>query len=85
MTLQWYGTASLLLSEGNSVIAFDPTGADVLVLLFQGRSDPSHLGESLVRRLRPKAVLLDHYDDSFPPMTARIDTTAFEALIQEKY
>lgn len=62
-----------------------PSGADVLVLPFQGRSDPSHLGESLVRRLRPKAVLLDHYDDSFPPMTARIDTAAFEALIQEKY
>lgn len=62
-----------------------PTGADVLVLPFQGRSDPSLLGESLIRRLRPQAVLLDHYDDSFPPMTSQVDTAAFEAMIQNTY
>ena len=62
-----------------------PAGADALVLPFQGRSDPARLGETLVARLQPKAVLLDHFDDSFPPLTATVDTAAFEALIARRY
>ena len=62
-----------------------PTGADLLILPYQGKSNPVKYAASLVERLRPKAVLLDHYDDSFPPMTARIRTSAFEKLMREKY
>ena len=62
-----------------------PTGADLLILPYQGKSDPLEYAASLVDRLHPKAVLLDHYDDSFPPMTALVDTAAFEKYITEKY
>ena len=62
-----------------------PTEADLLVLPYQGRSHPVRYAASLVERLKPKAVLLDHYDDSFPPQTARVDTTAFETLMKETY
>lgn len=62
-----------------------PTGADLLVLPYQGKSDPAEYAASLVERLRPKAVLLDHYDDSFPPMTAQVETAAFERLTGEKH
>ena len=62
-----------------------PTGADLLVLPYQGKSDPAEYAASLVGRLKPKAVLLDHYDDSFPPMTALVDTSEFEKLMREKY
>ena len=62
-----------------------PTGADLLILPYQGKSDPLEYAASLVERLRPKAVLLDHYDDSFPPMTARVDTAAFEKYITQKH
>ena len=58
-----------------------PTGADVLVLPYQGRSDLEACALPIVTRLAPKRVLLDHYDDSFPPMTAQIDTAAFEAML----
>lgn len=61
-----------------------PTGADLLILPYQGRSDPVKYAASLVERLRPKAVLLDHYDDSFPPMTAQVRTAAFEQYLAEK-
>ncbi len=60
-----------------------PTDADVLVLPYQGRSDLLTYGEKLVRRLRPKSVLLDHYDNSFPPMTMQVDTTAFETRMTD--
>lgn len=58
-----------------------PAGADVLLLPYQGRSDLEEYALPLVERLAPKRVLLDHYDDSFPPMTAQIDTTGFEATM----
>ena len=54
-----------------------PTGADALILPYQGRSDLSAYAQPLVARLAPKAVYLDHYDDSFPPLTADIDTQPF--------
>ena len=50
-----------------------PTGADLLVLPYQGKSHLAPYAAQLLDRLRPKAVLIDHHDDSFPPMTAPID------------
>ena len=61
-----------------------PVGADVLVLPFQGRSDLTAWALPIVRRLAPKRVLLNHYDDSFPPMTVQIDTGDFETLLENK-
>ena len=58
-----------------------PTEADALILPYQGRSDLVAYGWPLVQRLKPKAVYLDHYDDSFPPLTAAIDTTPFCDLL----
>ncbi len=60
-----------------------PTGADVLILPYQGRSDLTEYAWPLVQRLAPKALFLDHYDDSFPPLTAAIDTNPFCDLMQD--
>ena len=60
-----------------------PTGVDALILPYQGRSDLKTYGGDLVQRLKPKAVYLDHYDDSFPPLTAAIDTKPFCDLMQD--
>ncbi len=43
------------------------TGADLLILPHQGRSDIDEFNQKIVQRLQPKRVLLDHYDDAFPP------------------
>lgn len=61
-----------------------PTGADMLILPFQGRSDLEEYGLSIVRRLKPKKVYLDHYDDSFPPVSDEINTKKFERLLWER-
>lgn len=60
-----------------------PTGADLLILPFQGRSDLDIYGLGLVRRLRPKAVLLDHWDDAFPPLSDTVKTESFEKILRE--
>lgn len=62
-----------------------PMGADVLVLPLQGRSDQDVYALALVERLKPKAILLDHYDDAFPPMSSQVDTSGFERNVQEQF
>ena len=62
-----------------------PVGADALILPFQGRSDLEAYAAPIVRSLAPKQVLLDHYDDSFPPMTTQVETARFEALLTREY
>lgn len=54
-----------------------PTGADILILPFQGRSDLETYALDIVRKLKPRSVLLDHYDDAFPPISDDIETQAF--------
>ena len=61
-----------------------PTEADALILPYQGRSDLVNYGRSLVDRLRPKAVYLDHHDDSFPPLTAPVDPRPFIDLLTSR-
>ena len=61
-----------------------PTGADMLILPFQGRSDLEEYGALIVQRLKPKKVYLDHYDDSFPPISDTVDTKKFEKLLWER-
>lgn len=46
-----------------------PTGADVLVLPYNGWEENLAPAVRFIERLRPKRVLLDHYDDTFPPLS----------------
>ena len=61
-----------------------PTGADALILPYQGRSDLLTYGWALVAQLQPKSVYLDHFDDSFPPLTTTIDTQPFCDLLTSR-
>lgn len=61
-----------------------PTGADVLILPLQGRSDQDTYALDIVRRLQPKSILLDHYDNAFPPLTNDIDTSVFVRNVREQ-
>lgn len=62
-----------------------PTGADLLILPYQGRSDMAEYCFGIAERLCPKRILLDHYDDSFPPMTCLEDTKPFIEKMKQKY
>ncbi len=60
-----------------------PTGADLLVLPFQGRSDLERYAMGIVERLRPRAIALDHWDDSFPPLSSTVETGKFQRRVEE--
>ena len=38
----------------------------------------------LVERLAPRGILLDHYDDAFPPMSATVDTAGFVTAAEKR-
>ena len=50
-----------------------PTGADLLVLPYNGWPDNLPPAKRIIGRLKPKAVVLDHWDDTFPPLTTPVD------------
>ena len=62
-----------------------PKGMDLLILPFQGRSDLGIYAMQFIERLRPKKVMLDHFDDAFPPISSSVDTRPFIANMEEKY
>ena len=57
---------------------------DLLVLPLQGHSDIFNIALEAVRRIKPGAVMLDHFDDSFPPISDTIDADYFAELLKEK-
>jgi L-ascorbate metabolism protein UlaG (beta-lactamase superfamily) len=62
-----------------------PENVDLLILPFQGRSDIGSYAISFIDRLCPKKVLLDHFDDTFPPISSSVDTRLFVKLMADKY
>ena len=62
-----------------------PTGADLLIMPFQGRSDINKYAIQFIDRLKPKKVLLDHFDDTFPPFSSAVNTSLFVSLMGQKY
>ncbi len=62
-----------------------PTGADVLILPLQGRSHIETYALQFVERLKPKSILLDHYDDAFPPFTDTVDSRKFVKIVQKRF
>lgn len=50
-----------------------PSGADALVLPYNCYGEIWPRAEEIIERLRPKRILLDHYDETFPPLTQPVD------------
>ena len=50
-----------------------PVEADLLILPYNGWEDNFPPAVKVIERLKPKRVLLDHYDDTFPPLTMPLD------------
>lgn len=75
---------ALLGSAGLDKHTFYPIDADLLVFPYQGRSDMAKYSLPLIARLQPKRVLLDHYDDAFPPFTSTVKTDDIQKSVAEK-
>lgn len=62
-----------------------PKNINTLILAFQGRIKMDKDALRIVRRIEPSGVLLYHYDDSFPPISHRVNTEGFMNAMLEKH
>ena len=79
------GFGKRILILGSLALAPDiayPTGADLACFPYQGSRDLCGIAWDIYRQLKPKAVLLTHYDDTFPPFSSEIDTSEFEQIMK---
>ncbi len=66
-------TVLLLGSYGFAQGETYPENADLMVFPFSGNTGIAETAAQDLARLRPKSLLFDHFDDSFPPLTKRMD------------
>lgn len=50
-----------------------PTNSDILILPYNGWNDNLPPAERVINKLKPKKIFLDHYDNTFPPLTTDLD------------
>ena len=62
-----------------------PKDADLLIIPLQGRSGIGKYAMKFVEQLRPTKILLDHFDDAFPPISSSVNTKTFISLMRQKY
>lgn len=61
-----------------------PAKADLLILPYNGWDDNFRPAMEVIQRLQPRRVLLDHFDDAFPPITMPIDTRPIREYLGER-
>ena len=56
---------------------------DLMIFPFSGNSGIAALAEKDLGRLQPKKILFDHFDDSFPPLTKRMDVEGYLPILRQ--
>ena len=62
-----------------------PQGTDLLILPYQGKRRPEKAACEIVEKLKPKRILLDHFDDAFPPASREEDTRPFYRMLSSRF
>lgn len=62
-----------------------PKYVDMLVLPYQGATDLITPALSIIKQIEPRTVLLDHFDDAFPPISCEIDTKPLKKVLTEQF
>jgi L-ascorbate metabolism protein UlaG (beta-lactamase superfamily) len=73
---------SLGLKPGQ-VQALGVPSPDILLIPLQGHSDICLLAAKLAAAIRPRAVIPEHHDDFFPPVSQMIDIEPFRLHLKE--
>lgn len=62
-----------------------PEGADIVILPYQGNNNLPARAREVLERLKPKTVLLSHFDNAFPPMSRDVDLRPLRSMMKEEY
>ena len=62
-----------------------PEQVDLLILPYQGNNDLVREADAIIGRIRPKRILLSHFDNALPPMSRDVDLAGLKELLRTKY
>lgn len=62
-----------------------PKEPDLLILPYQGSSSLQKKATNIIRKLRPKTVMLSHFDDAFPPLSKSINPKKFHLAMKKRF
>lgn len=81
--------------EGKTILIFGSAGydqraklpekVDVLIWPFQGRTGMCKYSLPIIEKINPKMIILDHFDNAFPPITSTIKVEKFVNIMKEKH
>lgn len=60
-----------------------PKQADLFVFPYQGRARMDRYMIPFLDAFQPKAVMIDHFDDAFPPLTHRVNPKRFLPTVKK--
>ena len=83
--IEVYGRRILIL--GSLALAADtdyPAGADLALFPYQGFGALCETASEICARLQPKAILLTHFDDTFPPFSTEADPAEFADAMKNR-
>ena len=82
-----------IAAEGKRVLVMGSFGVDamevysaqpdLMVFPFSGNTGIASIAAGPLRVICPKRILFDHFDDSFPPLTVRMDVEGYCDLLQK--
>lgn len=73
----------VLGSAGMDENAEYPESADLFVFPYQGRARMHRYMIPFLEEFRPKAVMIDHFDNAFPPFTRRVSTKKLVPTVEK--
>ena len=62
-----------------------PKNPDLLIMPYQGSSDLPRAAKPVIGAIKPKKILLTHFDDAFPPITQDVDLRGLKRMMQTVY
>ena len=60
-----------------------PKNIDYLILAYQGRSDLDKKVIDIIDIIKPKNIILSHFDNSFPPISTNVDINKLKKVINK--
>ena len=73
----------LILGSANVDESVQNIPVNLLIYPYQGRSDMLEYSLNLVKNISPEMVLLDHFDNAFPPLSSQMNVEEFKRILED--
>ena len=62
-----------------------PKNIDILIWPFQGKMNMTKYSIPIIEKIKPKIIILDHFDNAYPPITSNVNTKKFVKILGKKH